>query len=77
MSKREPGTTRTAYRWDAIACVDRLYAACPVSSTGPATRSHRSPPYSSRSFPSNGPFSLRYEAPSSTNPPRTKKTRPP
>ena len=77
MSKVEPGTIRTAYRWEAISRVDWLYVARPVSSTGPATRSHRSPPYISRFFPWNDPFSFRYDAPISTNPGRTKNTRPP
>ena len=78
MSKVAPGTIRTAYRCEAISLTDRLYVAWPVNSTDGATRSHRSPPTSSRSSPSwNGPSSFRYDAPISTNPGRTKNTRPP
>ena len=77
MSKVEPGTMRTAYRWYAISLASWLYVACPVSSTPFATRSHRSPPYSSRSFSETSPFSLTYEAPISTKPDCAKKSRAP
>jgi len=78
MSTVAPGTIRTAYRCEAISLADRLYVARAVNSTGGATRSHRSPPTSSRSSPPwNDPFSTRYEAPISANPALAKKTLPP